>query len=123
MKKLLLALTVLLPGCISGPSYLSNSVRDTRNKSYVESPVGTAIITDIIPIYPIVEFFAAIPDVLVINPVQFWGYDIWSERGTGFRHKNPLDTGSSWIESLVSQVSPDGASAMTPVALPASSAK
>jgi len=123
MKRTAMALVVLLSGCISGPNYLSNSVRDARNKSYVENPIGTALITDVLPVYPLVELLASVPDVLVVNPIQFWGFDIWRGKGTGFRHDNPPRGKESWLESLVARADEPFDAGREPVALPASMRK
>ena len=81
--------------CRSGPSYLSNSVHDWHNQNYVEDPLVTGILTDIVPIYPIIGFLAGIPDWIILNPVQFWGADVWDGRGAGFYHENPPDPAKS----------------------------
>ena len=76
-------------GCASGPSYLSRSVDDWQNTNYQKNPLVTGIFTDVVPFFPIVEGLAEIPDRLVLNPIQFWGYDIWSGEGRAFTHENP----------------------------------
>ena len=87
-----------LNGCISGPSYLSRTVDDSMNKSYAESPIATAAITDFIPVYPFVKFLAWIPDVLILNPIQFWGFDVIDGKGAAFRHENPGTTKEPWFK-------------------------
>lgn len=97
MAALLLA-AAFTSGCMTGPNYLTNSVNDVQNQQYGESPVFTGLMTDILPVYPIIKFFAWIPDVLILNPVQFWGVDIWRGEGSAFRHKNPSSTKDPWFK-------------------------
>lgn len=89
MRRIALSAVLTLSACMTGPSYLSRSVDDAWNKSYAESPVGTAIISDVIPVYPLIHVLAWIPDVLILNPIQWWGFDIWAGEGAGFRHDQP----------------------------------
>ena len=88
MKKAIFTLTLVAAlatsACRSGPSSLSYQVDDWRNQNYVDEPAVTAIFTDIIPFYPLVTFLAGIPDWLILNPIQFWGSDLWDGRGAGF---------------------------------------
>ena len=92
------ALSLSLSGCMTGPSYLSRSVDDTMNNTYKESPIGAGVLTDVLPVYPLVKLLAWIPDVLILNPVQFWGFDIWREEGAAFRHKNPAGARDPWFK-------------------------
>lgn len=94
------ALYLPLCGCLTGPNYLKNSVSDAWNRSYGENPIGTAAISDVLPVYPLLSFLALVPDVLVINPVQFWGFDVWRGKGAAFRHENPRVRNDSWVETL-----------------------
>lgn len=91
MKKLLLLSIALafISACSAGPSKLSRQFDDYRNQKYVDSSWGATIITDIIPIYPIVGLGATIIDVVILNPIQFWGTDAWQKNGQGFIHSNP----------------------------------
>ena len=93
-----IVLLLSLSGCLSGPSYLSRSVDDSQNNSYKDSPAGTAIITDVLPFYPLVKVLAFVPDFLILNPVQFWGFDIWGGQGAAFRHKNPAGAKDPWFK-------------------------
>ena len=86
---LALAALVAMPGCLSGPSYLSRSVDDLQNRHYADSPFGSALLTDVLPVYPVLKFLAAVPDYLLLNPVQFWGFDVWDGEGAAFDHKDP----------------------------------
>lgn len=94
MKRVSFALisALALVGCTTGPSYLSRSVDDAWNKSYAESPVGTGVLSDVLPVYPLLHTLAWIPDVLILNPIQFWGFDVWRGEGAGFKHENPTGT-------------------------------
>ena len=89
MKVIVLVAALFLSGCMTGPSYLSRSVDDAWNNSYKEMPLGTAIISDVIPIYPLVLLLALIPDIAILNPIQFWGFDVWKGKGAAFKHDNP----------------------------------
>lgn len=89
MRGVALCSLLALSGCMTGPNYLSRSVDDAWNNSYEDSPVGTALLTDVLPVYPIVHFLAWIPDFLILNPIQWWGSDIWDGKGAGFRHDQP----------------------------------
>lgn len=101
MKKRLLAVAaplVLLAGCRSGPSHLSNSVWDMQNKAYEDSPFVTALITDVIPFYPLIGALGGIVDWVVLNPVQFWGSDVWGGHGSSFVHDNPKGDKAPWFK-------------------------
>lgn len=99
MKKSLLAVPILLlAGCSAGPGSLHRGWDDWTNKQYQEAPLMTGVLTDVIPIYPIVGFLAWIPDWLVLNPVQFWGHDVWDGKGAAFTHDNPKDTKKTWFD-------------------------
>ena len=94
---LLLALAVMMVGCFSGPNHLTRSVDDWQNKNYEKSPWATTLLTQIVPMYPVVKMLAAIPDVIVLNPGQFWGYDAWDGVGVGFIHDNPEGKKKAWF--------------------------
>ena len=83
-------------GC-SNPSYLMRSVDDWQNLNYEKNPLATGLFSDIVPVYGLIKLFAAIPDVLFINPYQFWVYDAWRGGGVGFMHKNPAGTHDYWF--------------------------
>jgi len=95
---LLIGTTLCFASCTSGPSYLSRSVDDRMNKSYTESPIGTALLSDVIPVYPIIKVLAWIPDFLILNPIQFWTSDVLDGKGAGFRHKNPSPIKEPWFK-------------------------
>lgn len=88
---------VMSVGCASGPSYLSRSVDDWQNTNYEADPLVTGLLTDVLPFYPIVGLLAAIPDYLVLNPVQFWGWDVWTGEGTAFTHEQPEEEHTPWF--------------------------
>lgn len=102
MKKSLLAVAVpaalLLAGCSAGPGKLHRSWDDYTNKAYAESPLLTGVLTDIVPIYPIVGWLAWIPDWLVLNPVQFWGTDVWDGNGVAFHHEEVKSDKKAWYD-------------------------
>jgi hypothetical protein len=87
-----------LSGCMAGPNHLSQSVHDWQNNNYEEEPVVTTLLTSVIPVYPIVGALASIPDVLVLNPVQFWTDDLWDGTGSAFVHKNPDGKKKAWFK-------------------------
>jgi len=105
MRKLLLCSLVVMfcAGCACGPNYLSRSVDDWQNKKYEESPALVWALTDVLPAIPLVKGLAAIPDVLVLNPVQFWGSDVWEGRGVGFEHDNPAADKEPWFPKFLEQ--------------------
>ncbi len=94
----LLAALAVTAGCASGPSSLSRSVDDWQNNNYEKDPLVTGLLTDVLPFYPFVKVLAAIPDVLVLNPVQFWGHDVWDGEGAAFVHDNPEGKRKPWFE-------------------------
>lgn len=102
MKKRLVLLPLLallvLSGCLTGPSYLSRSVDDMMNNQYKDSPLGTALLADVIPVYPLIKGLAWIPDILILNPVQFWASDIWQGEGAAFVHDNPFGARDPWFK-------------------------
>jgi hypothetical protein len=86
---LILAISVvLITGCAAGPRKLSRTWDDHVNQKYSENAwVHGALLQDIIPVYLIVGGFAALGDVLFLNPYYFWGDDAWDNDGTAFDHK------------------------------------
>ena len=106
MRKLLLLcalLAVFAAGCACGPNHLSRTVDDWQNVKYEENPALVWALTDVIPAIPFVKFVAAVPDVLVLNPVQFWGYDVWASHGVGFTHKQPQGDKEVWFKSVMAE--------------------
>ena len=51
---------VLMSSCYSGPRRLSNAWNDWTNQKYSENAWMHAVLSDIIPVYPIVGFAAAL---------------------------------------------------------------
>jgi hypothetical protein len=103
VKKSLLAVPVLmLAGCIAGPGPWHNKVGDYWNEQYQEQPILTTAFSTILPAYPFVYFIAWIPDAIVFNLVQFWGYDfssgMSSGKGAAYTHENPKDPIKPWYE-------------------------
>ncbi len=96
MKKILMLaavgiIGVMIAGCRCGPNYLGRTVDDWQNNYFVEKPVITMLITDIVPVFPILQLGAGLVDTVAINPVRFWTHDAWADPngGTGFMHDNP----------------------------------
>jgi len=99
VKKSLLAVPVLLlAGCMAGPGPWHNKVGDYWNQQYQEQPILTTAFSTVLPAYPIVFFLAWIPDAIVFNFVQFWGYDISENKGAAFVHENTKDPKKPWYE-------------------------
>jgi len=79
---------LVLSSCQSGPKRLTRTWDDWVNQKYSESAwVHGALLQDILPVYPIVGFFAAVGDILFVNTYYFWTDDAWDNQGTGFNHK------------------------------------
>ena len=83
-----LALGLSTTSCYSGPRRLSNAWNDWTNQKYSENAWMHAVLSDIIPVYPIVGFAAGIGDAFY-NMYYFWGKDAWDNKGTVYVHKNP----------------------------------
>ena len=82
-----LAATLMTVGCNSGPKRFSRTWDDWVNQKYTESAwIHGAVLQDIIPVYPIVGFVAAIGDAFY-NFYYFWFEDAWDNKGTGFTHE------------------------------------
>jgi hypothetical protein len=78
---------VAFSGCQGGPHKLRKSWEDWTNQKYTESSwVHGALLSDIIPVYPIVGFVLGFGD-LFVNAYYFWSKDAWDGKGTGFDHK------------------------------------
>jgi len=92
MKKMfglaLLVGLVATSGCYSGPTRLSNAWGDFSNQKYSENAWMHAILSSVLPVYPIVGGFAAFGD-LFLNAYYFWAKDAWDNKGTAYVHKNP----------------------------------
>ena len=65
----MVATTLFLAALRIGPQQAIGKLRDLR---------------DIIPIYPIIGFFAGAIDWLFVNPWYFWTNDAWTNRGTTY---------------------------------------
>jgi hypothetical protein len=87
----------MLAGCMGGPGPWHNKVGDYWNEQYQEQPVLTSVLS-VIPVYPFVYFIAWIPDALVFNLVQFWGYDAMDGKGAAFVHQNTKDPEKAWYD-------------------------
>ncbi len=85
----LVAFLFAFVACASGPRRLSRAWDDHVNQKYTENAwVHGALLQDVLPVYGLVGFVAAIGDGFV-NMYYFWGEDAWDNRGTGFEHVNP----------------------------------
>lgn len=94
LATLALAATTLATttSCNSGPKQLSRTWDTKVNQMYSEDAyIHGALLQDILPVYPLVGFAAAIGDALILNPIQFWGTDVWDGKGTAYEYKQPAD--------------------------------
>lgn len=101
MKKRLFTAVVpvlMLAGCAVGPNHLANSVHDWQNKNYEKDPLVTGVLTQVIPVYPICAFLGGFVDVVALNPVQFWGTDVWAGEGAAFTHEQPAKEHTPWFK-------------------------
>jgi hypothetical protein len=100
VKKTLLAVPglLLVAGCMAGPGPAHHTVDDYWNKQYQEEPIVTTALSTILPVYPIVLWISWIPDVLVFNTVQFWGYDAWDGKGAAWTHEQVTDPKTAWYD-------------------------
>lgn len=94
---LALAAVSLIAGCTAGPSYLSRTVDDWQNTQYEKEPLLTGVLSDVIPLYTLGEALGMIGDWLILNPVQFWGFDVWKKQGASFMHTNPAGIKEQWF--------------------------
>ncbi|MEL6715408.1 MAG: hypothetical protein AAFZ87_18270 [Planctomycetota bacterium] len=86
----LAATTLAATSCNSGPKQLSRTWDTKVNQWYAEdSWIHGALLQDILPVYPIVGFVATIGDALILNPIQFWGTDVWDRKGTAYEYAQP----------------------------------
>jgi hypothetical protein len=84
----LLCALMFTTSCWTGPMRLSRTWDDFWNQKYTESAwIHGALLGTVLPVYPIVGFFAEFVDVLVLNTWTFWSKDAWDNHGTGFNHK------------------------------------
>jgi hypothetical protein len=82
-------LALSLSSCLTGPQKLKRGWDDCVNNYYTQNAWTTAVLTDVIPVYPLVGWFATMGDYLFVNPYYFWGYDAWTNKGTPFYHDDP----------------------------------
>ena len=94
-------LLLFVAGCTAGPNYLTNTADGWRNRNYEKNPILTGVCTDIIPLYGLVIIPCVLIDTWILNPVQFWGFDVYSGKGAAFRHKNPEKNRKPWFIEVV----------------------
>ena len=95
---LVLCACTLLAGCLSGPNYLRNTWDDHWNNQYESNARITGVLSSVLPWYPVVSVLASIPDVVVLNTVQFWKDDVWGDnQGAAFVHENPAGVQDTWF--------------------------
>ena len=97
---LLLVSGLMVAGCSCGPNHLSRTVDDWQNNYYVEKPVITMLLSDVVPAFPLLKMGAGLVDVVALNPVRFWSKDAWAGEGggTAFIHENPTGEPLDWFE-------------------------
>lgn len=69
-----------------GPNQVSRWVDDWTNQVYVDSP-WLAQLLYYIPVFGIATVVAGVADIVVTNPIDFWGKSAFRGKGTGFEHK------------------------------------
>ncbi|MFN0244989.1 MAG: hypothetical protein ACKVWV_19060 [Planctomycetota bacterium] len=85
----------VLSGCYAGPKRLSRTWNDYENKAYVENAWMTAVLSNVVPVYPIVGWFAGFGD-LFVNSYYFWVKDAFGgNTGTAYIHENPQGAAKS----------------------------
>ena len=89
---LVLIAMVVSVGCY-GPMKLTRQVDDWANQIYVDSPwlgqiVGWIVLPIAMPVTNIIDW-------IILNPISFWGEDVWKNQGTPFDHKNPVVGGAT----------------------------
>lgn len=106
MKKTILAVTLaaftlsLSSGCASGPNRASYTWDQWRDQKYSESSwVHGALLQDIIPVYSLVGWGAALVDVFIFNPWAFWSKDAWDGKGTVYV-KQPVDSPVRTVDDI-----------------------
>jgi hypothetical protein len=78
-----------LTACSSGPKRLSRTWDTWVNQKYSSNAyIHGLVLQDLLPVYPIVGFFAAIGDAIVLNPYYFWTKDVWDGKGTAYTYDN-----------------------------------
>ncbi|WP_419185843.1 DUF3332 family protein [Rohdeia mirabilis] len=83
------AATLALTGCNSGPKQLTRTWDTWVNEKYSDNAyIHGLVLQDLLPVYPIVGFFAAIGDIIVLNPYYFWTEDVWDGKGTAYTYDN-----------------------------------
>lgn len=95
----LLILGMCLSGCAAGPHQLLRSVDDLDQRVYVESPWLNGVLW-FVPVFPALQFGAAIGDFFVGDAYAFWVKDAWDGKGTGFRHYDVKHTDGA-VSSLL----------------------
>ncbi|MEZ5978502.1 MAG: hypothetical protein R3F34_09820 [Planctomycetota bacterium] len=90
-----------MTSCSSGPKQLTRTWDDWVNQKYSEnSLIHGLILQDLLPVYPIVGFLAAIGDGIALNPYYFWSRDIWEGNGTAYNH-NGVEGAQNSVGTLI----------------------
>lgn len=102
-----LAACLTFTSCAAGPQQLQRSVDDWDHKMYVQNPLLDGVLW-VVPVFPLLNFGAAIGDFFIGNAYFFWFHDVWDGKGTGFEHakveatdgtvSSLLNEGSSWLK-------------------------
>ena len=95
-----IAMVLCGSGCSAGPNHMWRTVDDWQNINYEKNPLATGFFTDIVPFYPVVKVLVAIPDIVFLNPIQFWVWDVWTGVGAAHVHKNPQGTKKPVMQPL-----------------------
>jgi hypothetical protein len=97
---LLLSLCVifLCSGCATGPWRLAKSWDDkTTEWTSHNAWLHGALLSQWVPVYPIVGFFLGVADFVFVNPYFWWTHDAWTNEGTVYWHTQP--TGPATVPS------------------------
>lgn len=98
------AATLAMSSCNSGPKQLTRTWDTWVNQKYSDnSYIHGLVLQDLLPVYPIVGFFAGIGDALILNPYHFWTQDVWDGKGTAYTYENAEGAERS-VESLLNEL-------------------
>ena len=73
-----LAACLTFTSCAAGPQQLQRSVDDWDHKMYVKNPLLDGVLW-VVPVFPLLNFGAAIGDFFIGNAYFFWFHDVWDQ--------------------------------------------
>jgi len=93
-----------MSSCNSGPKQLTRTWDTWVNEKYSDNAyIHGLVLQDLLPVYPIVGFFAMFGDWLVLNPYYFWTEDVWDGKGTAYTYEN-VEGAERSVESLLNEL-------------------